>query len=122
MAGGRILADQLNNGLVDKIDTYVVLTTDLGFGNVLAMNSADDKEFTLPVLSAADLGKPITFVKKGAGKTTIQAGASQKVGDSSADGTLYDDIAAEIYASVTLMPVTTTQWDILGFDGTWSVT
>jgi len=106
----------------DKTDDYPVVVADLGVGSTLTMDNASPKTFTLPTLSAGDLGKQITFVKKGAGKLTIQAGTGQKIADSGAAGTIYDTEAGETYASITLVATTTTQWNIVGFDGTWTTT
>ena len=105
----------------DKTDNYpVVAATDLGYGKVFTMSSANAKTFTLPALAAGDLGKPIVLVKKGAGKVTVQAGTGQVIADSPTGGYIYDDQAGETYATLTLVAVTTTLWVIVDFDGTWT--
>ena len=104
----------------NKSADYPVLTTDLGSGITFTMSTAN--KFTLPALSSGDLGKPIAFVKVGSGTVTVQAGSGQKISDSSTTGTIYDDQSNETYASLTLVAVTTTQWIITGFDGTWTTT
>jgi hypothetical protein len=85
------------------------------------MNYASLKTFNLPSLSSGDLGKPITFVKKGVGQVTIQAYTGQSISDSNVSGIVYNDQAIETYATITLVPISTTQWVIDGFDGTWSI-
>lgn len=106
----------------DKIENYQVLNTDLGSGTTFTMSYATLKTFTLP--SSADLtdylGKPITFVKVGAGQVTIQAGSGQYIADSSSAGTIYNAQTNEIYATITLVAITTTQWVIVGGMGTWT--
>ena len=106
----------------DKTDDYPIVVGDLGIGRTITMNNVGLKTFTLPTLSAGDLGKQITLVKKGAGQLTIQAGASQKIADSGATGTIYDAEAGETYATITLIATTTTQWNIVGINGTWTTT
>jgi hypothetical protein len=104
----------------DKTDNYPVLVTDLGVGKVLTMNHAATKVFTLPGVGAYDLWKPITFVKLGAGRVTIQAASGQKIADSTVAGDIYNDVAGELSATLTIVPVTTTLWVIVGRDGTWT--
>lgn len=101
----------------NKTDNYNVQVGD--FDNVLTMNAATAKTFTLPTLTSSEVGKQITFVKLGAGKVTIQAAASQYIGGSSAAGTIYCDIAIEVYATITLIVVSETKLAIKGFDGTF---
>jgi len=120
-------AAELTDVVSNKTDDYsVVAATDLGLGKIFTMSHADAKVFTLPELSAGDVGKPITLLKKGAGKVTVQAHTGQKIADSpesdgATTGQIYDDVAGEVYASITLMAVTTTLWIIIGLDGTWTV-
>lgn len=110
--------------IVDKTDNYPVVEADLGSGKTFTMNITDPtyKTFTLPALVVGDLGKQITFVKKGTGKVIIQAGTGQTISDGSSGGTIYDNQTTETYASITLVAITTTQWVILAFDGTWTTT
>jgi len=106
----------------DKTNNYPVVNTDLGSGTTFTMNNGATKTFTLPTSAniAGHLGAPITFVKKGAGRVTIQANTGQVIRDSSTAGTIYNDQATETYASITLIAITTTQWIVQGFDGTWT--
>lgn len=73
-----------------KTDDYVVLATD--FGSTLIMNSGASKTFTLPAVVAADVRLAIMLVKRGEGKLTIQASGTDVIDDSSAGGTLYNDL------------------------------
>jgi len=108
----------------DKTDDYQILNTDLGSGATFTMFNAGTKTFTLPTAAnmLAHLGFPITFVKKGAGKLIIIGASGQYIADGSSGGSIYCDIAGETYASITLMAITTTQFVIIGMDGTWSIT
>lgn len=110
--------------IVDKTDNYQVLNTDLGTGVALTMSYASLKTFTLPTSAnmSGHTGKEITFVKKGAGKVTIQAPAGVTIADSTSAGSIYNDQASETWASITLVAITTTVWAIKGFDGTWTTT
>jgi hypothetical protein len=113
-------ANLKKRAVTNKSSSYPLVTDDLG--TVLTMNSGSTQVFTLPVLSSTDIGKQVMFIKLGAGQLTIQAGTGQTIADSSSAGTAYDDQAGETYASLTLVAITTTQWIILGFDGTWTTT
>lgn len=108
--------------IVDKTDNYQVLNTDLGTGTVLTMSYASLKTFTLPTSAnmSGHIGKEITFIKKGAGTVKVQAPAGVTIADSSSAGSIYNDQASEIWASITLVAITTTVWAITGLDGTWT--
>jgi len=103
-----------------KTDNYNVQTTDVA--KTLVMNSALDKAFNLPSVGAGDVGLWFTFIKLGAGKLTIDAADSDVIADSGAGDTIYDDIAGETYATITLVLVSETQWAITGAHGTWVTT
>lgn len=107
----------LKKTIVDKTDDYLVVVGDTG--KVLTMSHAAIKTFTLPTIASGDIGTQITFVKKGAGQVTIQANTGQKIADSSVAGTIYNSLASETYATITLVAISTTQWVIKGFDGSW---
>ena len=104
----------------DKTADYNVATTDLS--KVLTMNHADAKTFSLPSVGSGDVGIGFTFVKLGAGKVTIDAADSDKIADSGAGDTIYNDQAAELFATITLQLVSETQWAIVGAMGTWITT
>jgi hypothetical protein len=106
--------------LETKTDTYTVTVADRH--KVLVMNSADAKVFNLPSVGASDVGLKYKFVKIGAGKVTIDAADSDKIADSGAGDTIYNDQASEVYAMIELVLVAETQWAICGMDGVWSVT
>ena len=101
--------------ILEKTDNYSVLAVDLG--KVLFMNAATAKIFTLPAVVAADIGLPLTFVKRGAGKLTIQAGGTDTIQDSTAGGTLYNDLAEETFALVGLRVIAAATWIIEQFTG-----
>jgi len=105
---------------VTKTDNYVVTTAD--FGKTLVMNSANDKTFTLPSVAAGNVGAILKFAKIGAGKVTIDAADSDTIADSSAGGTIYNNIATQTYATLTIQLVSTTAWSIIEGHGTWVTT
>jgi len=102
-----------------KTDTYDVLVADKG--KTLVMDAASAKIFNLPSVAAGDIGIWFTFAKVNTGKVTIQAADSDIIADSSAGGTIYDDMIT-MYDSITLQLVSATQWVITGLDGTWVTT
>jgi len=105
----------------NKTDNYTVQAADLG--KTLRMNSADDKTFTLCSVGASEDGARLTFVKLGAGKVTIDAADSDIISDSGAGDTIYNDVAAETYATITIEYVHgSTKWVVIGAHGTWTTT
>ena len=99
-------------------DNYAVQLTD--FGKSLRMNNAASKTFTLPAVGAPEDGSRITFVKVGAGRIIVAAGAGDFIDDSAAGGTIYSDTS---YATLTLEYVhALTMWVILSGNGTWITT
>ena len=103
-----------------KTDNYSVEIADSG--KLLVMNSADDKIFSLPSVAAGDIGTRFYFSKIGVGKVTIDAADSDKISDSGAGDTIYNDQTLEVYATIHLMLVSATQWAIIGADGIWVTT
>jgi hypothetical protein len=101
-----------------KTASYTVLTTDSG--KVLIMNAAGTTTFSLPSVTAANIGIWFTFVKLGAGQLTIDAADSDIIVDSSAGGTIYNEYAAETWATITLILVSETKWTIIGALGHWT--
>ena len=101
----------------EKTDDYTVLSTD--FGWIFLMNSPAPKTFTLPAVTGADIGLPITLVKRGDGKLTIQAGGADRIQDSSAGGTFYNDLtqAEDRLPLVMLRVVAAGVWIIEQFTG-----
>jgi hypothetical protein len=110
----------LKKTVVDKTDDYPVVVADTG--KILTMSNAGTKTFTLPVIAAGDIGTQITFVKRGAGKVVIQANTGQYIDDSTSAGTIYDDQAAELTSTITLLAISTTQWVIVSANGIWITT
>lgn len=96
-------------------DDYAVELDDLG--KMLVMSSAGSKKFTLPSVTADDMGLPITFVKRGAGKLTIEAAGGETINDSSGGGTLYNDLAEETFAIAMLKVIAAETWIIEFFTG-----
>ena len=102
-------------------DNYTITIGD--FGKSFRMISASDKTFTLPSVDATHEGARLELVKCGAGRVTGQAVDSDKIGSSSAGGTIFNDVAAELGATVTLEYVhSIVTWVIKGMDGTWVTT
>jgi len=101
-----------------KTDSYVVTTSD--FGKSLRMNSASDKNFTLPSVGTTEDGARLTFIKQGAGKMTATAVDTDYIHDSSATGTIY---TISNYATITLEYVHgMTRWVIISATGTFVTT
>jgi hypothetical protein len=99
----------------EKTDDYVLDEDD--YGKTLMMNAAGAKTFTLPAVTADELGLFVTLVKRGAGKVTIQTGGADKIQDSGAGGTLYNDLAEETFAIVKLKVIAAATWIIEFFTG-----
>jgi len=107
--------------VLSKTGNYVITTAD--FGSTLRMNSGSTQIFTLPSVGSAEDGARLTIVKLGAGQVTIQAADSDLIGESSAGGTLYNSVAGEIYATVSLEYVHgSVKWVVRGAHGTWTTT
>ena len=92
----------------DKVDDYVLNEDD--FGKMLTMTAAGAKTFTLPAVTASDVGLYVVLGKLGAGKVTIQAAAGETIDDSSAGGTLYNDLADDLHALVRLKVIAAGKW------------
>jgi hypothetical protein len=121
-AGGYVaLVDYIKgprNTVNTKTDNYTVRYSDSG--KTLVMDSASDKTFTLPSVSANNVGLTFTFVKINSGRVTIQAADSDTIDNSTGGGTIYDSQAGETYATITIQLVTETKWVVIGIRGTWS--
>ena len=114
--------ESAKNAVTTKTDTYSITISDLGKGRIFLMNAAGDKIFNLPSVAAGDVGSEITLGKVGAGKLTIQAADSDTIHDSSAGGTIYNNIAGETYILIRLKLIQTTKWAICGMSGTGWIT
>ena len=102
-----------------KTDNYNVLTNDVA--KTFVMNTASKTNF-LPSVDASNVGIWYTFVKHNTGTLTIKAAGITQIADSGQGDTIYDSQAAEVYATVTLQLVTSTNWVITGAHGTWTTT
>ncbi len=98
-------------------DDHTLDSDDLG--KMLMMNAATAKTFTLPAVGADDIGLPIVLVKRGAGKLTIQAGGTDTIQDSTAGGTLYNDLsqAEDALPLVKLRVIAAGVWLVEQFTG-----
>lgn len=107
--------------VLTKTDSYTITTSD--FGKTIRMNAATAKIFTLPSVGSSNDGARLVLSKIGAGKVTVQTADTDKVGGSSAGGTIYCDVVVETYANLTLEYCdANTAWNIIGSDGTWVTT
>ena len=104
-----------------KTDDYTITPNDLW--KSVRMNAATAKTFTFPSVGTSEDGSQITIEKIGAGKLTLQMVDSDKVHDSSAAGTIYNDQSSETWATITLEYCdATTTWNIISAVGTWTTT
>ena len=103
--------------VVPKTSSYSVQTTDTA--KTLTMSNTSSAQFTLPSVGASDLGIWYTFVKLSTGKLIIATSDSDVIADSSAPGTIYNNVAGETYATLVVELANTTQWVITGSVGTW---
>ena len=107
--------------VLTKTDDYTVKLTDKG--KLLVMNSGSDKTFTLPSVSAADVGTIWTFATIGAGKCSIDPADADKIDDSTATtGDISATAAAGVVPAITLELVSATQFAIKAANGTWTTT
>jgi hypothetical protein len=90
-------------------------------GETLVMNSSNNKTFTLPSVSASDIGTRYTFANENTGRVTIQTADSDVISDSAGGGTIYSDTNGPA-AQITIELVSATEWAIIGADGTWTTT
>ena len=100
-----------------KTASYNVQTSDVA--KTLTMSNASGAQFTLPSVGVGDLGIWYTFVKLGTGQLTIATSDTDVIADSSAPGTIYNNVAGETYATLVVELANTTQWVITGASGTW---
>jgi len=96
--------------------------TKFQFGETVTCDAATAQTFFLPSVDASDVGAWYRFVKLGAGDMTIEAADSDKIADSGAGDTIYNDEPIQTYATLTLLLVSATQWTITEGHGTWTTT
>jgi len=90
-------------------------------GQQLVLNSTSNYTFSLPSVSAADIGLEYTFVNINTGRLTIDPADDDTIDASTATtGTLYSD--TDSIASITIRLVSATHWQIVGANGTWTAT
>lgn len=82
--------------------------------------ATDITTYTLPAVTAADVGAQFTFIKKGIGKVVIQAPAATYIADSSAAGTIYNAADSPGCATITIRLASDTLWVIIGGDSMWT--
>ncbi len=113
VAGGRDPVTALGAGTTLTIDQ---------FGETITCTSSSAETFYLPSVTASDVGAWFRFVKLGSGNMTIEAADSDKIADSGAGDTLYNDEPLQTYATITLVLASATQWVITEGHGTWTTT
>ena len=104
-----------------KTEDYTVLTSD--FGKSIRVTSTSTVTMTLPSVGSGENGALLRFVKCAAGQLTIDAADSDKIADSGAGDTIYNDVAAQTYATISLEYVhSIVTWVVTGAHGTWTTT
>ena len=101
---------------VTKTDNYTVLQTDSG--KTLVMNSSSNKAFT--ITAGLTVGSRFTLTEVNTGRLTIQMSGSETVDDSNAGGTIYSD--EDTISSMTIEKVSSTHYQIMGANGSWTTT
>jgi len=110
----------IKHTVAEKSDDYAVQIADSS--KTIVLTGAAAKVFSLPSVAAGDVGTWYTFVKSGSGQLTIDAADSDIIIDSGAGDTVYNNTAAETYATITLELVSETQWIATASFGTWTTT
>jgi len=112
---------KISKYLTQANDAGITLTT-ADFGKTITLSSSTAQTITLPSVTVSDIGAQFTIIKLGTGQVTIQAAGGTYIADSGAGKTIYNNSAAETYATITLRLTTSTRWSILGGDGSWTTT
>ncbi len=110
---------KISRYLTQAADTGITLST-ADFGATITVNSGTTQTVALPAVTASDLGAQFTIVKQGAGTVTVQAAGGTSIADSTSGGTIYNNSATETYATITLRLTSSTNWSILGGNGSWT--
>ena len=104
-----------------KTADYSVTTDDLG--KSIRVTSGGTITMTFPSVGAAEDGALLRYVKCGVGKLILDAADSDKVADSGAGGTIYNDVATQIFVPISFEYVhSIVTWVITGAMGTWVTT
>jgi hypothetical protein len=113
------IIEEVNDDKIDVVENYTedYVLGEEDFGKTMIMNAAGAKTFTFPSVTVSEIGRWVEFVKKGAGKLTIQAVGTDTINDSGAGGTVYNDLAEETFALVRLKVIAAGQWLIEFFTG-----
>lgn len=93
-------------------------------GILFVADSDNDITFTLPSVTASDIGTTYTFAKvRRDSKLIIQANDSDYIADSGAGCTIYTDLQHGIeFATLTLTLIQADRWGIITGNGTWFTT
>lgn len=91
-------------------------------GQTITCDSSDPETFYLPSVDLTHVGTWFRFVKIGSGDIIIEAANSDKIADSGAGDTIYNNEPLQTYATLTLLLVSATQWAITEGHGTWTTT
>ena len=102
-----------------KTDNYPITTDD--FGKTLVMNAAD-KTFSLPSVSATNIGALVKAAFINTGKLTIDAVDADTIDDSGAGEGIYCEQNGEKYSSIALRLISATEWIIVAAKGIWTTT
>jgi hypothetical protein len=102
-------------------NTGVTLTTN-DFGNTITVNAAGAQAVTLPSVDQDNIGAWFTVVKMGVGGVALCAADSDIIADSTGGNGIYNNTAAETYATITVQLADSTHWVITGAHGTWVTT
>lgn len=112
-----IIDPNITYGSKTFTDNHTISLEDRGYD--LVMNSADNKIFTTPVVSEADIGVEFVCNNINTGRLTVQAAGFQIIDDSTAGGTIYSD--TDYVARLYMRLVSATRWQISG-NGAWVTT
>ncbi|OGR42047.1 MAG: hypothetical protein A2X28_03655 [Elusimicrobia bacterium GWA2_56_46] len=104
---------------VQAADSGIIITS-ADFGKTITINDPAAQTVTLPSVTDADIGATLTVVKLGAGNVTITAPSGVYIADSISGGSIYNNLASQTYATISLRLVTSTKWVIMWGDGCWT--
>lgn len=105
----------------EKSADYTILSSDLG--KSFRSKRGANNNFTLPIMGADDDGARLTFIKGDEFRLTITSVDSVTIADSSGPGTIYEDTAANVGASITIEYYhSITKFCIISGSGTWVTT
>lgn len=106
---------------VSSFSSGQTLTMDQS-GETITCTSSSIETFYLPSVDASDVGAWFRFVKLGSGNLIIEAADLDKIADSGAGDTIYNDDPLQTYATLTVVLASATQWVITEGHGTWTTT